>query len=256
MDGMILAAGVGSRLRPLTDEVPKALVEVGGTPMLERVARRLTSAGVDRLVINLHHHVDKIRSFVEARGGFGVDVRFSLEEDRPLGTGGGVAAAARHFRGTAPFFIHNCDIITGIDLQALYAAHEEDSGTVATLATGGRTSHRYLSFDDTGLCGCGNELTGFRILAREPEGRERRLPFAGVHVARPELPLRIAGGEDAFSIIDAYLDLSREGCRISPFDVGDALWIEMGSPERLERARRWAGLKRVTPPRDGSGSGA
>ena len=94
MDGMILAAGVARRLRPFTAEGPKSLVEVGGTPMLERVAHRLISAGVDRLVINIHHHPEQIRSFVEARGGFGVDVRFSLEADHLLGTGGGVAAAA------------------------------------------------------------------------------------------------------------------------------------------------------------------
>ena len=246
MDGMILAAGVARRLRPFTAEGPKSLVEVGGTPMLERVAHRLISAGVDRLVINIHHHPEQIRSFVEARGGFGVDVRFSLEADHLLGTGGGVAAAARHFRGAAPFFIHNCDIITGIDLAALYAAHEADRDAVATLATGGHESHRYLSFDDTGLCGYGNEQTGLRILARKPEGREHRLPFAGVHIAHPELPRQIAGGPDTFSIIDAYLDLAREGCRITPYDIGDALWIEMGSPERLERARRWAEVGSAT----------
>ena len=236
---MILAAGVGSRLRPLTDRTPKALVEVGGRPMLEWVAFKLIEAGVNRLVINLHHQPDQIRSFVEEKGEFGVEVRFSFEKSQPLGTGGGLAAAARHLRPITPFYIHNSDIITEIDLVGLYEAHEGDREALVTLAVGGRTSVRYLIFDDLGLCGWGNDHTGKRPLARELVGEARDLPFSGVHVAEPGL-LDHMTEKGVFSIITTYMRLAGEGFRIAPYEVGDALWLEIGNHERLARARAWA----------------
>lgn len=239
MDAMILAAGVGSRLKPLTDRTPKALIEVGGRPMLEWVALRLIKANADRLVINLHHHADQISSFVEEKREFAVDVRFSVEENQPLGTGGGLAAAARHLRPIAPFYIHNSDIITEIDLVHLYEAHESDREALVTLAVGGRTSARYLIFDELGLCGWGNDRTGKRKLAREPVGQARNLPFSGVHVANPGLLDHITE-KGVFSIITTYMRLASEGFRIAPYDVGDALWLEVGNHERLAKARAWA----------------
>jgi NDP-sugar pyrophosphorylase family protein len=236
---MILAAGLGTRLRPLTDRIPKPLVEVGGIPLLEWVARRLVEAGADRLIINVHPHADQIVAFVEERAGFGVEVRISREEERPLDTGGGVAAAAVHFRRDRPFFIHNSDIITTIDLHAMYRAHEADADAVATLAAGGRESWRYLVFDERGLCGHGNDREGGEKLVRDPEGEARHLPFAGIHVADPAF-LDLITERGVFSIIDTYLRLAREGHRIVPFDIGDALWLEIGNPERLARARAWA----------------
>jgi len=239
MDAMILAAGTGTRLRPVTNDLPKPLVKVGETPLLEWVATRLIEAGADRLIINIHHHADQIRDFVSSREGFGVEVKFSLEVVAPLETGGGIAAAAPHFRRSSPFYIHNSDIITKIDLEALYAAHQADEHAVVTLAVGGRESSRYLIFDDLGLCGYGNQRTELRTVVREPAGQPRDLPFAGIHVADPELPDLIQRS-GTFSIISAYLHLAREGVRIAPYDIGNALWMEIGNPERLERARAWA----------------
>ena len=112
MEAMILAAGVGERLRPLTEHAPKALVEVAGVPMLERVARRLIDAGADRLIINVHHHADQIEEYVRRRGGFGVEIRFSREEGAPLETGGGLLAAAPLFERSQPFLLHNVDVIS------------------------------------------------------------------------------------------------------------------------------------------------
>lgn len=239
MDAMILAAGLGTRLRPLTDRIPKPLVEVGGTPLLEWVARRLVEAGADRLIVNVHQHADQIIAFIEKKDGFGVDVRISVEEERPLDTGGGVAAAAAHFRRKAPFFIHNSDIITTIDLPAMYRAHQGDPDAIVTLAAGGRESWRYLVFDERGLCGYGSDREGGERLVRDPVGATRHLPFAGIHVADPEF-LDLITEEGVFSIIPTYLRLAREGYRIVPFDIGDALWLEIGNPERLARARAWA----------------
>lgn len=236
MDAMILAAGYGTRLRPLTDSIPKPLVEVGGRTLLDRVAERLVSAGADRLVINVHHLADQIVDFVHAFDDFGVDVRFSFEQDRPLDTGGGIASAAPLFRRDAPFFIHNSDILTTIDLEAMYGAHRADTDRMVTLAVGGRESWRYLAFDERGLFGAGNEKTGEHWEGRPPVGLVVRAPFAGIHVADPAL-LDNLTENGVFSIITSYLRLAGEGHRIAPFDIGGAEWMEVGNPERLARAR-------------------
>lgn len=232
---MILAAGFGNRLRPLTDRVPKALVEVGGVTMIERVARRLIAAGADRLIVNVHHHADQIRRFLTERGGFGADVRISDEPGAPLETGGGLARAAPHFRREAPFFLHNVDIITGLDLEAMYRAHQE-SAPLATLAVSGRTSSRLLRFDDEGLQARVDARTGAVEEARPRRGATRDRAFAGVHVISPEI-FALLPEEGAYSILAPYLRLTAAGRRILPFDMGDALWLEIGDPERLRRAR-------------------
>ncbi len=236
---MILAAGLGTRLRPLTDRVPKALVTVGGVPMLERIARRLVAAGADRLIINVHHHASQVRDFVEARDGFGVDVQLSEESPAPLETGGGVVRARSLFRGDSPFFLHNVDIVTEAPLDALYAAHV-DSGALATLAVSDRPSSRLLRFDDDGLQARVNRGEGTEDTARPLRGDGREWAFAGIHVVSPSF-LDLVEERGAFSIIRPYLRLAGGGERILPFDIGSALWMEMGDPERLERARRRMG---------------
>jgi NDP-sugar pyrophosphorylase family protein len=236
---MILAAGLGVRLRPVTEHIPKPLVEVGGRPMLEWVARHLVNAGADRLIVNVHPHADQIVRFLEEHAGFGAEVLISREVGRPLDTGGGILAAAPYFRRDAPFFIYNGDVLTGTDLTAMYRAHVADPSVLVTLAVGGRDSSRYLTFDEWGLLGYGNEATGLRVQVREPRGTSRDLPFAGLHVASPAL-LDLFEETGAFSIVTTYLRLVRNGRRIVPFDIGDALWLEVGNLERLERARAWA----------------
>ena len=236
---MILAAGLGVRLRPITEHIPKPLVEVGGRPMLEWVARHLVEAGADRLIVNVHPHADQIVRFLEEHDGFGAEVRISHEVEAPLDTGGGLLAAAPHFRRDAPFFIYNGDVLTGTDLSAMYQAHLADPTALVTLAVGGRDSTRYLTFDEWGLLGYGNTATGLRVQVRELRGASRDLPFAGLHVASPEL-LDLFEETGAFSIITTYLRLAREGRRIVPYGIGHALWLEVGDLGRLERARAWA----------------
>jgi N-acetyl-alpha-D-muramate 1-phosphate uridylyltransferase len=234
---MILAAGIGRRLRPLTDTVPKALVTVGGIPMLERVAARLIAAGVDRLIINVHHHADRIRGFIDERSGFGVHVRVSEETDAPLETGGGLIHARPHFRETAPFFLHNVDVISEADLGALYRAHGK-TGALATLAVSQRQTTRQLEFDEQGLLGHVDERSGARVGVRAARGVPVRRAFAGIHVISPAF-FDLVEETGAFSIMTAYLRLAAEGHRILPHDVSGALWLEIGDPERLERARRF-----------------
>jgi NDP-sugar pyrophosphorylase family protein len=240
---MLLAAGLGTRLRPLTDHTPKALIEVGGVPILERVARRLIAAGADRLVVNLHHLGERIREFVLSRDGFGVEVRFSEEPERPLETGGGLLRAAPLLRRDAPFFLHNADVLSDLPLEAMYRAHLERA-PLATLAVMERESSRQLLFDDLGLLGRTDERKGLRLEARPPAGEVRPLAFGGVHVISPAFLDRLTE-RGAFSILDPYLRLAAGGERILPFRIDGSRWSDIGRPEQLEEARRW--LERSLP---------
>lgn len=233
---MILAAGLGTRLRPLTDRVPKALIEIGGVPILERVARRLIAAGADRLVINLHHLGDQIRRYVREREGFGVEVLFSDEAGGALETGGGVLQAAGHFSGEAPFFLHNADVLSDLPLTTIYQSHMREQ-PLATLAVMERPSSRYLIFDEVGLFGRGDDGKGVRIEAREQIGSEVRLAFAGVHVIDQRFP-QLIEETGAFSILDPYLRLVAAGERILPFRIDGCRWIDIGKPQQLEEARK------------------
>jgi NDP-sugar pyrophosphorylase family protein len=234
---MLFAAGLGTRLRPLTDHLPKALVEVGGVPILERVARRLIDAGADRLIVNTHHFGEQIEAYVRERDGWGVEVLFAREAgETPLETGGGLLQAAGLFRGDAPFFLHNADILTDLPLEEMYRAHRE-SGALATLAVMERPTSRHFLFDDFGLLGRTDERKGLDLRTRPVEGEVRKLAFGGVHVVSPEIFPRITE-RGVFSILDPYLRLAGEGARILPFRVDGFLWLDIGSPQQLEAARR------------------
>lgn len=243
MDAMLLAAGLGTRLRPLTDHTPKALVPVGGVPILERVARRLVDAGADRLIINTHHLGDQIRDFVRERDGFGVEAVFSDEQGAPLETGGGLLQARPLFRGDAPFFLHNADILTDLSLEGMYRAHLQ-LGALATLAVMERPSSRQLLFDEVGLVGRVDQGKQLRLEARAPVGEVKPLAFAGVHVISPAI-FRGITETGAFSILEPYLRLVGEGARVLPFRIDGCHWTDIGKPEQLEEARRW--LERSLP---------
>lgn len=239
MEAMILAAGLGTRLRPLTDRVPKALVEVAGRPVLEHVAQRLVDAGATRLVVNVHHHADQVEAFVRKRDGFGVDVAISREEgEEPLETGGGLLHARELFRSREPFIVHNVDVISDLDLGALYAAHQAHR-PLATLAVRATPTSRPLHFDARGLYGWADRRPGREAerTVREPDGETREAAFAGVHVIDPRV-FDLLTETGRFSIVPAYLRLAAEGHAIEPWDLGDATWLEIGTPERLEEARR------------------
>lgn len=237
MDAMIFAAGLGTRLRPLTDSIPKALVEVGGMPMLERVARRLVEAGATRLIINAHHHAELIERFVADRDGFGVETFISDEREELLETGGGLRHAARYFRKDAPFLLHNADVLSDLDLRAFYEAHCA-TDALATLAVNDRDTTRYLAFDEAGyLCGYGNSATGLDERSREAQGSVQRLGFCGIHAIAPRI-FELITESGPFSIIALYMRLSRQGHRIAPYSIDGHTWIDIGKPEQLERAQQ------------------
>lgn len=239
MEAMILAAGLGTRLRELTDDKPKALVEVGGVAMIEHVARRLVDAGVERLIINVHHFADQVVDYVKRRRGFGVEVAFSREVDHPLETGGGLKKAAHLFDRSAPFILHNADILSEIPLGEMYRAQMESGDALATLATMQRPTSRRLLFDQRGLFGRVDNGKDLRLEVREPVGEVEEKAFGGIHVISPRL-LDLLDEEGAFSILDPYLRLcAREP--ILPFDADGYDWIDIGKPEQLAQARQRAG---------------
>lgn len=235
MKAFILAAGVGSRLRPLTDETPKALIPVAGAPMLERVLVRLQEAGADSFVVNAHHFADRIAAFcTELSRRRSVPIAVSREDELLLETGGGIKKAASLLHGAEPFFVHNADIITDLDLRALYAAHAE-SGALATLSVGERDSDRAYLFDAFGrFVGHDDRRTGRRTWARAPIPQARRLAFNGVHVISPALLHRIEE-DGVFSITKTYLRLSGEGADIRAF-LSNARVQDIGTLEKLAAA--------------------
>jgi NDP-sugar pyrophosphorylase family protein len=236
---MILAAGLGTRLRPLTDRTPKPLIPVGGVPMLERVARRLIAAGADRLIVNTSHLGEQVEAFLRERDGFGVEWHVSPEPGEPLETGGALVHGQALFRGDAPFFLHNSDVLTDAPLGAMYRAHEQGPA-IATLAVMERATARHLLFDDRGLLGRTDASKGLDLRVRDAVGEVRKLAFGGIHVISPRI-FRLLTERGAFSILDPYLRLAEAGETILPFRVDDYTWIDIGRPEQLEMAHARAG---------------
>ena len=201
---MIFAAGLGTRLRPLTDTMPKALVRVGGEPLLHRVIMNLKSAGFERIVVNVHHFAEQIIDYLKTNDNFGLDIRISDESDALLDTGGGIRKAAPLFDPSSPILIHNVDILHNVDLATFY---ESAISHDATLMVSKRETSRYLIFnDEMRLRAWINIKTGEvkPQSSQSPEGL--RAAFSGLHVFSPRLFPLMAEWPDKFGIIDFYLD--------------------------------------------------
>jgi NDP-sugar pyrophosphorylase family protein len=233
---MILAAGVGSRLRPLTDKIPKALVDVGGRPMIEWVIRRLRLAGVTEVVVNLFHFGDRIVEFLASRANFGLRIAFTRETEL-LDTGGGLKNAGWFFDDGRPFLLHNVDVLSEIDLQDLLRFHH-GAGALATVAVQSRPSSRQLVFDRDGRL-CGRESPQGIEWARGPVRGVERFAFTGIHVIEPAIFPRMTE-TGAFPITRTYLRLAGEGERIVAYRADGRYWQDIGSQDKLERARRHA----------------
>jgi NDP-sugar pyrophosphorylase family protein len=246
MKAMVLAAGVGSRLRPLTDAIPKALLEVGGVAMIERVIRRLRAAGVTELVVNLFHLADRVVEFLASRGDFGLRIVFT-RETALLDTGGGLKNAAWFFDDGRPFLLHNVDVLSDIDLGELLRFHQT-AGALATLAVQRRPSTRQLVFDGNGRL-CGRESPEGVEWAKGPVDSGERLAFTGIHVIDPAIFFRMTES-GAFPITRSYLRLAGEGERVIAYRADGKYWQDIGSPEQLEAAR-----KRVANRTDGNPAG-
>lgn len=209
MKALIFAAGLGTRLKPLTDTMPKALVPVGGKPLLEHVARKLIAAGYDQLVINVHHFADQIRAYVAEQDSWGVDVQFSDETDLLRETGGGIRHAAP-LLGGEPFLVHNVDILSNLDLAWFRAQYQE--GDLATILVSERETQRYFLFDDDRqLVGWTNIATG-EVRSPYPgidPDQCTRLAFSGIHFISPDIFPLMQAWPEKFPIVDFYLSVCR-----------------------------------------------
>lgn len=245
MKAMILAAGLGTRLRPLTDSRPKALVEVGGRTLLEITLARLREFGVRDVIINVHHFSHLVTDYLKANGNFGMRIEVSREDDLLLDTGGGLKKAAWFFlensdSGNEPFILHNVDVITNIDLSRMVELHRQRK-PLATLAVQKRESSRQLLFDnDMALCGRRIQSRPDELVS--PSAAVHPLAFSGIHLLSPRL-LRMITEEGVFSIVDVYLRLAAAGKSILGFTADEYSWRDVGRLEDLKQANEDAVAK-------------
>ncbi|MBZ5525325.1 MAG: nucleotidyltransferase family protein [Acidobacteriia bacterium] len=236
MKAMILAAGLGTRLRPLTDHRPKALVEVAGRTMLEITLTRLRDFGVRDVIVNVHHFADMVVEYLRANDDFGMSVEVS-REDLLLDTGGGLKKAAWFFlrdaaRAEEPFILHNVDVISNIDLQCMAQFHLEHQA-LSTLAVQDRQSSRHLLFGDQ-LQLCGRRSGDRNPELVRPSAPLQALAFSGIHIISPRL-LGMMTEEGAFSIINTYLRLAAQGEKILAFRADEYYWRDLGTPESVKQ---------------------
>jgi NDP-sugar pyrophosphorylase family protein len=237
MKAMVLAAGLGTRLRPLTNDLPKALVEVAGKTLLELTLTRLRSFGIDDVIINVHHFADMVVDYLRTHDNFGMRIAIS-REDVLLDTGGGLKQAGWFFLQDGapdePFILHNVDVLSTIDLHRMVEFHKQQQA-LATLAVQDRPTSRYLLFDsEAKLCGRRAGPDGKPELVRTTS-QFQTLAFSGIHVISTRL-LPMLSEEGAFSIITSYLRLAAAGENISAFRADEYSWRDMGKLENIAKA--------------------
>ena len=231
---MVLAAGLGTRLRPITNTRPKALVEFGGRTLLEMTLSRLKSFGVRDVIVNVHHFADMVVDYLKTHDNFGMHLEIS-REDVLLDTGGGLKKAGWFFRDE-PFVLHNVDVLSTIDLERMRQLHFETQA-LATLAVQDRETSRYLLFDERRqLCGrrAGHDQP---LEFVRPAQQAQTWAFSGIHVISPRL-LAMMIEDGAFSIITTYLRLAAQGEKILAFRADEYYWRDLGKPEGVAQAAK------------------
>ena len=252
MQAMIFAAGLGTRLKPLTDRIPKALVSVGGEPLLKRVIFQLKDAGFTRIVVNVHHFSNQIIDYLRDNDNFGMDIRISDESDKLLETGGGIRKAWPLFDQTEPILIHNVDILSNVNLQKFYQMETTDFASsseksheevplAARLLVSERKTKRYLLFDDTmRLVGWTNIDTG-EVKSPYPDLNPKdykMYAFSGIHMVAPSLFPLMEEEPDKFPIMDFYLRHC-DKVRIEGYVKNDLKLMDVGKQETLKEAEQF-----------------
>ena len=244
MQAMIFAAGLGTRLKPLTDRIPKALVRVGGEPLLKRVIFQLKDAGFTRIVVNVHHFSNQIIDYLRDNDNFGMDIRISDESDKLLETGGGIKKAWPLFDQKKPVLIHNVDILSNVDLKKFYQM-EAETPLAARLLVSARKTKRYLLFDDTmRLVGWTNIETGevkspYKDLDPKQYNKQYKMyAFSGIHMVAPSLFPLMEEEPDKFPIMDFYLRHC-DKVRIEGYVKNDLKLMDVGKQETLKEAEQF-----------------
>lgn len=236
MKAMIFAAGLGTRLKPITNDRPKALAEVHGTPLLEIIIRRLINYGFDEIIVNVHHFADRVIDFLQSKNNFGINIQISDETDELLDTGGGLKKASWFFDDNAPFLVHNVDTLTDIDLADYYDFHRRNNA-LATLLVRHRPGSRFFLFDDNKkLCGWENVLTKEKVIVTNPTTQLDQIAFSCLHVIHPSI-FNLIDEKGCFSIIDVYLRLARSH-KIMGYLSDTSYWLDVGTPEKLQRGEK------------------
>jgi NDP-sugar pyrophosphorylase family protein len=239
MKAMIFAAGLGTRLKPITDNLPKALVPIAGKPLLEHLILKLKDSGFDEIIVNVHHFPDRIIDFLKEKNNFGIRIEVSDEREMLLDTGGGIRNAAWFFDDGKPFLVHNVDILSNVDLKALVHQHLR-TNSLATLVVSKRDTFRYLLFnDDLRLNGWINEKTG----ETKPQDLKRidfynKLAFAGIQVLSPNVFDLMKNRDVKFPIMDFYLSNMKNEV-ISGFVPDNFRMMDVGKLEVLEEAEKF-----------------
>lgn len=240
MKAMIFAAGLGTRLRPLTDKVPKALVSIHGKTLLERTILKLKEAGIDEIIINVHHFSEQIVWFLKEKNNFGIHIELSDESDRLLDTGGGIKKVAHFLNDGHPFLIHNVDILSNIDIELLLEYHCSDCNRLSTLVVSPRDTYRYLLFNDEQMLrGWVNIRTHeTRPTPNLDDTQLHKLAFAGIQMVSPAIFKLMEKEKDKFPIMEFYLKhcLSQE---IAGYVPDNFKILDVGKPDAIAKAENF-----------------
>ena len=233
---MILAAGLGTRLKPLTNSTPKALVKIKNHTLLELQIKKLKAEGFDQIIINVHHFADLIKKYLKQNNFFDCSIEISDESKKLLDTGGGLKKAAHFFSDGKPFLIHNVDILSNINLKKLVEVHLSSS-SIATLAVQDRTSSRKFLFDkNLTLCGWMNEKTDEQIISKSKESDLSSYAFSGVQIVSPNI-FKYFPDKDVFSLVELYLSAAKSET-IKGYVHNEDEWMDLGKIENLNKAEK------------------
>ena len=231
---MIFAAGLGTRMKPLTDTMPKALVPVNGAPLLEIVIRRLIFFGIKDIIVNVHYMAEQIEAFLAKKNNFGINITISDEREKVLETGGGLKKAQWFFDDKKPFLVCNTDILCDIDIRKLQAQHT-DNQSIATLAVQKRATSRYLLFDEkNNLSGWLNTKSGEVKLSRNESKKLQMLAFSSFQILETKIFDYLPKDKDVFSTIDLFLAVSEKEI-IKAYET-TAKWLDVGTPQNIPQA--------------------
>ena len=234
MKAFILAAGLGTRLKPLTENIPKALVEVKGIPLLQILIKKLIQNSYTNIVVNVHHFADLVIDFLKSNQNFGVNIQISDEREQLLDTGGAILKAKPFLENDRHFLVHNVDILSSINFSNLTEYHAK-SKALATMAVRDRNTDRKFLFNEN-MClkGWQNSKTNEKIILDTTENNLIPLAFSGIHIVCSDI-FKYINQSNKFSIVKTYLDLAQNH-NINGFLHNEDLWLDVGKPEQLEFA--------------------